>query len=329
MMICHTPEQKKLYERGYPYLVKLVDGHKDDKKPEASAANVFKDYFGKYHVEWPRLTAAAFVRGGKSSSEPVTEDEGRALVVAMFEKKTRGNFYQDVHKTFVLEALTSTNVVLDAITRGLENLPTSRWANAQGEDSDPAFLAYLTGLLLLRASDAKAFAKRLEDVYAAAVKANIDEGEETIRGGLDLALHGNAGAARALAKSHWQYWHWYLMVDDPAVHLARLADNSKSEWVPEARILYLAGEKLLPVYTTKKALRQGKRLPHILADFGMFAHDGILDLMVEMIGVKGAADAPANYFRENAAYARPKLEKMARGSSANAVKAKAMLEMIR
>lgn len=328
MMICHTPEQKKLYERGYPYLVTLVDGHIDDKKPEDSASKVFKDYFGKYHVAWPRLTAAAFVRGGKSSA-PVTADEGRAIALAMLAEKSDGNWYEDVHKTFVLEALTSTDVVLEAITSALENLPKSRWKNEKGKDSDTAMFAYLTGLLLLRSRTAPAFTKRLEDVYAATVKAKIDEGEHTIRGGLDLALHGNAGAARALAKSHWQYWYWYLMVDDPAVHLARLADNWKSEWVPEARILYLAGEKLLPIYTTKKALRQGKRLPHILADFGMFAHDGIFELMVEMIGVKGAAEAPADYFRANAPYARPKLEKIARGSSANAVKAKAALEMIR
>jgi hypothetical protein len=339
-MDCHTPEQSRLYERGYPQMALLVDGHKDDKKPAVSATKVFRDY-GTYHVKWPRLTAAAFVRGSRalrgfdwsapavaeaaSATGPVTNEEAAAIVAAAFERRTFGNFNEMRHVLFVLEALTSTDAVLDAIVSGLERLPKERW---QGDnDGGPPLIAYLAGFLLLRSPKRAAFTERLEEVYAATVKEGIDEGEHTIRGGLDLALHGNAGAARALARSHWQYWYYYLNVDDADVHLERLANYAKSEWVPEARILYLAGEKLLPVYTSKKALRQGKRLPHILGDFGMLEHEGIVDLMVDMIGVKGAGDAPQNYFRENAAYARPRLEKLARGSGPMAVKAASALSL--
>jgi len=211
--------------------------------------------------------------------------------------------------------------------KALENLPKKRYA--ANDDENPAYIAYLSAFLLLRSEKRAAFAKRLEAVYDATVKAKAPEGEDHVRGALDLALHGNAGAARALANSEWQYWFWYLHVDDPAVHLTRLADNMKSDWVPESRILYLAGEKLLPVYTSKKALRQGKRLPFILGDFGMFAHEAILDLMVEMVGVKGAADAPSEYFEANAAWACPRLEKRARGSGPNAVKAKAAMGLLK
>ena len=247
---------------------------------------------------------------------------------ARVRRERRERFYFATQTAFVLEALTSTDVVLDAICDALEKLPSARRANKSEDDEAPATFAFATGFLLLRAKNPKAFVARLEAVYQDAVKANVDEREHTLRGGLDLALHGNAGAARTLARSHWQYWYWYLMVDDASVHLARLADNAKSDWVPESRILFLAGEKLLPVYTSKKALRQGKRLPRIIEDFGMFAHDGVLDLMIDMIGVKGAADAPRDYFLTNAAYAAPKLETIARGSSARAVKAKSALVMI-
>lgn len=340
-MDCHTPEQSLLYERGYPQLAVLVDGHRDDKKPAVSATKVFREYYGVYHVEWPRLTAAAFVRGSAalrgfdwSSAEvaaaasvtgPVTNDEAAAIVSAAFERRTYGNFNEMRHVLFVLEALTSTDVVLDAIARGLEGLAKERWDGKN--DGGPPLIAYLAGFLLLRSPNRAAFEQRLEAVYAATVKEGIDEGEHTIRGALDLALHGNAGAARALLRSHWQYWYYYLNVDDADVHLARLSNYAKSEWVPEARILYLAGEKLLPVYTSKKALRQGKRLPHILADFGMLKHEGIVDLMVEMVGVKGAGDVPQNFFRENAAYARARLEKLARGSGPMAVKAASALSL--
>ena len=341
-MECHTPEQQRLYERGWPYVVQLVDGQREDKKPAESAVKAAREVFGKMHVKWPRLTAAAFVRASAevrddewdtpavaraaSNSSPLSDAEAEAIVAAAFSHKERhGNFHLWRHVLFALEALTSTDIVLRAVVEQLENLPKKRYS--ANDDENPGVLAYLSAFLLLRSERRAAFAKRLEAVWDATVKANAPGDEEHVRGALDLALHGNAGAARALASSHWAYWNWYLHVDAPAVHLARLADNSKSEWVPESRILYLAGEKLLPVYSTKKALRQGTRLPNILRDFGMFAHEGVLDLMIEMVGVKGAGDAPREYFEANAAWARPRLEKRARASGANAVKAKAALTL--
>jgi len=343
-MKCHTAEQQRLYERGWPYVVELVDGQKEDKKPAESAMKAAREVFGKGHVKWPRLTAAAFVRASAkveddewdepavakaaSNSSPLSDAEAEAIVAAAFSHRERhGNFHLYRHVLFALEALTSTDVVLGAVVKELEALPKKRYGAI--DDENPGVLAYLSAFLLLRSEKRTAFAKRLEAVYDATVKANAPEDEEHVRGALDLALHGNAGAARALAKSHWQYWNWYLHVDDPAVHLTRLADSSKSEWGPESRILYLAGEKLLPVYTTKKALRQGDRLPNILRDFGMFAHEGVLDLMIEMVGVKGARDAPREYFEANAKWAQPRLEKRARASGVNAVKAKAAMTLLK
>jgi hypothetical protein len=338
---CHTPADASLYERGYPYLVELVDGHKDDKKPSSIATRAFKNYWGPYHVKWPRLTAAAFVRASAaacgewdkpevataaSATGAVSADEAKEIVAAWLTAKWSPSWFEAYHPVTVLEAFVGADVVLDAIAEGLEKLAKARRAG-KDDDEAPSFFAYLCGLLLLRSERAKEHRAHLEAIYDDAVKQNLDEGEHTVRGALDLALHGNQGAARALANSHWQYWYWYLFVDDAKVHLTRLADNWKSEWVPEARILFLAGPELVPVYTSKKALRQGKRLPDLLADFGMFADDRILELMIDMIGVKGAGEAPATYFKERAAYARPKLERLAKGSSANAVKAKAALAL--
>jgi hypothetical protein len=347
-LACHTAEQTRLYARGYPYLTILVDDHKDDKNPALSATNVFREYYGIYHARWPRRVAHAFARASAvardgdwstdevakaaSSTADVTADEARTIIRALLaDGRCSGGIHQTFHAVFTLEAIASTDVVLDAIVSGLEALPNERWnaadPNESGDDDDAALLAFATGFLLLRTTNRAAFEKRLEALYAATIKANAALGEETVRGALDLALHGTDGAKRALASSHWQYWYYYLMVDDPELHLTRLANTGKSEWVPEARILWLAGESLFPAYTSKKALRQGKRLPSILSDFGMFAHDAVLSLMVEMVGIKGAGEAPRDYFRENAAYAAPKLARLAKGSGAAAVKAKAALTM--
>jgi hypothetical protein len=343
MAVCHTPEQEALYARGYPHLATLVDGHKDDKKPSVAAVKVFKDYWGVYHVSWPRLVASAFVRASAvldgddwdgaaakaaTATGPVTADEAKTIVAAHFARVVRGDFNEISKTMFALEALAGTDVVLGAIADALEALNPQRWSNDGGEDGNPALLAYAAGFLLLRSARAEDFSARLEAMFEAASKAGPSGGEHTVRGGLDLALHGTDGAVRTLASSHWQYWYYYLMVDDAAVHIARLKNTAKSDWQPEARIVYLAGADMMPVYTTPKALRMGKRLPHFLRDVGMFAHERVFDLMVDMIGVKGAADAPAEYFSSNASYVRPKLERVARGSSATAVKAKAALTLL-
>jgi hypothetical protein len=256
----------------------------------------------------------------------------RRLAAWLAPKKASGGVHEVWHALFTLEAIVGTDVVLGALVDDLEKLSTTRLdakdPNKTGADDNAALLAYASGVLLLRSEKRDPFEKRLEALYQTAVKANVEPGEHTVRGGLDLALHGTGGAKRALASSHWQYWYYYLMVDDAAVHLARLADTWKSEWVPESRILWLAGDEMLPVYTSKKALRQGKRLPNILRDFGMFDDDRIMSLMVDMVGVKGAGDAPHDYFSGHATRLRPKLERLAKGSSAAAVKAKAALGML-
>jgi hypothetical protein len=337
MMACHTAAQTALYQRGYPYLVELTDGHKDDKKPSSIVTRAYKSYWGPYHVAWPRLTAAAFVRASAvcvdgdwsapevakaaSATGAISTDEARAIVAGWFENADRPSWYQVHHPVLVLEALAGTDAVLDAISERLER----RIDAPEDGEKEHGLFAFVTGFLLLRCTKANERRARLEAVYQAGVKKGLAVGEHSLRGALDLALHGNEGAARALANSHWQYWYYYLMVDDPAEHLARLARPYKSDWVPEPRILFLAGPELLPVYTSKKALRQGKRLPDILHDFGMFADERILELMIEMVGVKGAADAPARYFRDHADYARPRLERLAKGSSASAAKAGAAL----
>lgn len=340
-MPCHSPEQTALYERGYPYLYTLVGGHRDDKKPVAAVAKAFKNYWGPYHAVWPRLTAAAFVRASAvkkerdwaspavakaaSASGPVTADEAAEIVAAWFARDGEDNFNEMQCSLFALEALVGTEPVLTAVTKGLEReLGRKRKASEIG---DAPLLAYLSGLLLLRSTQAAAHRKRLEAIYEAAVKAKLDEGETSIRGGLDLALHGNEGALRALASSHWQYWYYYLMVSDPQIHLTRLAAKQKSDWVPEARILFLAGPELLPVYTSKKALRNGKRMPEFLADFGMFDHEGIVDLMVDMVGVKAAGEVPGNYFRAANAKVKKTVSRIAAGSGARAEKAKAALTL--
>jgi hypothetical protein len=344
MSVCHTPEQEALYARGYPHVATLVDGHKDDKKPSAGAVKVFKDYWGVYHVKWPRLVTSAFVRASAAldaddwdgpaaakaatATGPVTAEEAKSIVFAHFARVVRADFNEISKTMFALEAIAGTDIVLGAIADGLEALEPKRWSNASGEDGNPALLAYTAGFLLLRSARAKDFSARLEAMFEAASKASPSGGEHTVGGGLDLALHGTRGAVRTLASSHWQYWYYYLMVDDAAVHIARLKNTAKSDWQPEARIVYLAGADMMPVYTTPKALRMGKRLPHFLRDVGMLTHDRVFDLMVDMIGVKGAADAPAEYFRSNAAYVTPKLERVARGSSATAVKAKAALSLL-
>jgi hypothetical protein len=339
---CHTAEQDRLYALGYPILTMLVDGHKDDKKPADAVAKAFSDYFGRYQVAWPREVASRFVHAATAfdgdawgedavlkaalCKEPVSADVARRAITRQIENTSRCSWYTTRHIVCVTEAVAGTDIVLEALVDALEKLDPKRWPNSLGEDGTPSFYAYMTGFLLLRSTKANAFRKRLEAIHdAASKKKDVGEGEQTIRGALDIALHGTVGTKRALANSHWQYWHWYLMADDLDLQKERLANSLKSEWNPEPRIVYLAGADLLDIYLTKKGLRIGKLLAPFLDDIGMFADARVFSCMVDMVGVKGAGEAPLRYFKATKKTSQPKLERLARGSGATAVKAQSIL----
>lgn len=317
-MRCLTEEQTRLYERGYPHMVTLVDGHRDDKKADPSKIYARK-YYGEYHVQWPRKVAEAFVRTHGGDSEP------RAALEQRLAKPRRQEFHSDAHFLFCAEALIGTDAALETLVGALCNLPEERWP-AKGSAFDPAtknkpelmipaihrmnvhyengntgYFGYLAGYLLLRASPDVATQARatLEDLWSRARAKGVDPIEETLHGGLDLALHGAEGARRVVTDSHWQYLHWWGFVDDAALFHARFKAKDKSEWDPDPRHIWMCPEILDYVFQKKIVKRLADRRPRFLEDVGMFDDPRVELLMREWKDDKKAGAVAARWLEEH------------------------------
>ena len=70
-MITFTKEEQALLDRGWPRMIRLVDGHAHDRNPERAALAWGSNWRDDvYHSEWPRDVAARVVRLGPRIVEP-------------------------------------------------------------------------------------------------------------------------------------------------------------------------------------------------------------------------------------------------------------------
>ena len=236
--LCFTEEQERLYAAGWPHLIQLVDGHKHDRKPADAARKLYKDWFGAYHVRWPRQVALRFARAigvdpalesaeaarALEDDRDLAAEEVKAILDAQLATPAHRDPIHNEHTLFALEALAGTDVALEALAAALEQVARERRCEKPPGATDPShhgaerrpygesddrftYFAFLSGYLLLRASEEAAARAgvRLEALYREAVEANAEIHESLLRGALDLALHGTEGARRVLPTSHWQY----------------------------------------------------------------------------------------------------------------------------
>jgi len=333
MIRCFTREQTSLYERGYPHLVVLVDGHKDDAKADPSKIYA-KQYDGAYHVQWPRKVAEAFVRACTSAASdarttakpgPIDVEQARAAIAYQLAKPRRWAAFADPHLLFCIEAFLGTDETLELLVDALSSLPPERWP-VKGASLDPGtrdatmpgmnpaihymnvlyengkvgYFAYLTGYLLLRASDGvrERARARLEDLWKKSTELGVDPIEETLHGGLDLALHGAEGARRVLPRSHWQYLWWWGFIDDPTLFRTRFAEKMKSDWSADPRHVFLCPD-IIDTVLEKKVVKRIAKRASFLEDVGMFDHPRVPELMREWKDDKKAGAVATRWLAEH------------------------------
>lgn len=336
-MRCFTPEQDALYARGWPHVV-VLDDDTTERKP--SLAKLYKKYLGVFPISrWPRAMAHALVRactaiqtgaiatwqptGTATDTAPITIADARAAIARQLGAPRRRSYVADEHLVLCIEALIGPDAALELIVDALAGLPRERWprpgdpfdpdavamnpnmapqihrANVLYENSNVGSFAYLAGYLLLRASNADARA-RLEALWQATTDAGAIAGEETLRGGLDLALHGSDAMRRLAPWSHWQYLYCWGLVDDEALLRARFAARDKAQWDPDPRHVWSC-PALVDVVFRKPVLRAlGDRRLQFLENVGMFDHPAVVALMRDWAADKKSGAFATRWLAEHA-----------------------------
>ena len=315
-MITFTDEEQSMLDRGWPRMVRLIDGHAHDKDPEKAALAWGASWRGDtYHSEWPRAAASLAVRLGPRIAPKGKRRKPHAGAPEEILRKQLGVFSGDTTSdharewVFLVESLAGTEATLDAIADGFESM--------RGEPRDVFALHFQTGVasavgfVLLRAKNRKKHTRRLE-----AFRATIATKKPHWRmaeGHLDASLNGRAGIDRWLGPARRSVIAAEYAFDDPAYVQACVDEGEPS--VPfSVRLAAIAGPDVMKNITRRKFYADD--LQAVIRDFGMIRAPETVDLVLSLVGRTTAKDAPVKWIAAHAEYAMPILESYAaRGST--------------
>ena len=338
-----SPEQDRLYALGWPHLRVLVDKHKLDKKPDETARSVLEvepEPSSLFGVEWPREAATRFVRAVPESPKsaewdaalakpgPITPEEARKLVDRALSPTLSRPQLQVADFILLLEALTSTEVVADAILGRFERYQPKDWLSDNLRNAfftamtAPVALpaAYHLGFLFLRLPEAQRKKCRAR-VDALLKKAQLGR---PLHVAFDLVLHGGEAVRRHRVKALCACHH---VTDDPnLVRMLSVSDEHVLSLSP--RFVYLGGFDCLDHYGERaKALPRWMVL-RFTEEFGTIKHPKLVPIMLTLSGKKTAKDAPLRWFEAHAEFARPLLEEAAVRKSPQGEAARLLIEQL-
>lgn len=314
---------------GSPHLAWLVD----DRGDAATAAKVILET-SQWPKAWPQGAAARVVRawgvfatrlngrgtmdllpdGKKAIAAAADVAAATAIVTAQF----TGPFptAPDLPRLlFVAEALFGTEPVLEALTTGLEALPTDRLTSHEFQLREAARVA---GFLLLRASSAsstQARARLLAVFQRGAGKklARFDgaTGAMSVVRGLDLALHDREGAERSGNRptKAVEPRDLLLVHGAPAWVAAELERGGPptKHHRPDARLAFLGGEAAL-----RHQLEGWKKFPvalDVLEAFAEVKSELVVAMVLEMATAPKTKAAATEWFRRRWSFAEPLVRK--------------------
>jgi hypothetical protein len=325
-MITFTKEEQALLDRGWPRMIRLVDGHPHDKNAEKAALSwASRPRDDSYHSEFPREVARVAVAMGprwipRGKRAAIAKGEPRDLLAKHVATFTGGTTSEHgTEYVFLVEAFIGADATLEAIADGFESM--------RGEPRDVFQLAFKTGVaaavgfLLLRAKNQKTHVKRLEAFRR--TLASKKQHWHMLAGYLDASLHGGAGLRRWLGSNkHSLIWAEYAR-DDPH-YVEECVAECDDDTPMSVRLVAIAGTSVMKNITRRKFYASDLRA--VVRDFGMIRAPETVDLILSLVGRSTAKGAPAKWFTSHAEFAMPIVEAYAsRGST----RAKAVISAMR
>ena len=338
--VSFSPEQNRLYARGWPHLRTLVDKHKLDKKPDDAVRKLFDEPDPTFGVEWPREVAHRFVRVLAESKGtpgwepafakpgPITEVEARALIDRLLHPAISRPQLQAIDFLLLVEAMVGTEVVTDAILRRFERYAPKDW---QHDNLRNAFFtalvapvalpaAYYLGFFLLRVPDStrKKYRARVEALLKAA------PADRPLHVAFDLVLNGSEAVRRHRVKALCACHH----VEDDPMLVRQLSQHDEHVFSLSPRFVHLGGPDVLDHFAERaKALPRWATV-RFTEEFGTIKHPKIIPIMLTLSGKKTAKDAPLSWFFAHSDFARPFLDEIAIRKSPQGEAARAMIEAL-
>ncbi|MGC4118960.1 MAG: hypothetical protein QM765_31210 [Myxococcales bacterium] len=346
-MLGFTKADDELLAKGWPHLTRLLDDHRHDHAPEKFALAVVSATEPVYFSDWPREVAYRFLRTGCVSEfkdkvgnglssktkaaladpRPVEKAEAGLLLYEAVKSSEEGAEFKVRDFVFAAEAIAGTDAALEAICSGLEDARLKLPKNL----ADPmhtvfkGHVAGTVGFLLLRASAAakKKATKRLAAVREKLAATEADAWDLAAIN-LDVSIEGAAAVKRAFAGKQADLQLVQYAHDDPA--FVRRAVTEDLEQPISLRHVAIGGPRVMEGLANRRfPLAQ---IPYLMRDFGMVKAPQTVELALALMNKASAKGTPRKWFEEHADYARPFLDKLAKGAAEKARSAKTVYQQI-
>lgn len=342
-----TKADDELLAKGWPHLTRLLDDHRHDHAPDKFAMAVVSATEPVYYSEWPRQVAYRFLRTGCATefkdktgngltartkaaladARPLEKAEASRLLYEAAIHSEEGAAFKARDFVFGVEAVAGTDAALEALCSGFEDAKLKLPRNL----ADPmhtifkGHLAGTAGFLLLRASPAakKKALERLAAVRDRLAQTGAEAWEPCVTN-LDVAVGGAAAVKRAFAGRQpdlglAQYAH------DDAAFVRRVVTEDLEQPIT-VRHVAIGGPKVMEGLSGRRfPLAQ---VPYVMRDFGMVKAPQTVELALALMQKASAKGEPMRWFEAHADYARPFLDKVARGAAQKAQAAKAVFRQI-
>jgi hypothetical protein len=316
---------------GWPHVRRVTD---ESVEYHRVAAQRLMDADFDLAIHWPRDVAAALVHawgGGQlfeltpgnrafrlSALEAFwnSETPDREQVEAYIgERLGRAPLWSSKRATesfvLMLEALTSTEWVAEAIVGHLEGMSLSQLHESA---TQPAWITFQLGYLLLRLPEAKAEALRVRmrkviteqaAIYPGSIL-RVQDQPSHVRS-LALVLDGAAAADQSTDKGVRWYTH---AVADPKTVKMRVSLH-KGGGSPDVRLAWIAGAEVLsrPLFQRWTQL-QPRDLRWFFESVAPIQHERVVEIMAAMLGT-GQRTRAIEWLQKHSAYAKPLLQPMA------------------
>ena len=216
----------------------------------------------------------------KVSKKAMSAEEARRL---LGKRMQAGTFLRDFELVRIVEAVVGPELVVDEIVKGLD---AYREKEIRGWNRASVMLTrwLALGLLRCRASFAAKQRKKLQKIYERWLPM-APPGTQLI-GVLDVAIHGGEGARRSGYRHEGAISSFDLHGVDDEPHL--VVEQVKRAalgpmFVPDARLAFLGGERLIAYYTRSwNKIRNNSDLLSTLDHFGRIRSKHVVKMMREV-----------------------------------------------
>lgn len=334
---CFSPDYDALFALGWPHIRFVVDGHREDEDPPASAERILLQSEPPARFAWPRRVAQGLVRAwglpsifelapgvhdlrieareALWSPDPIQPPEAFDLIACRVSQDLPGVSDRGIESlVLLLEALVGAEVVGNAILEALEQLPPD---TLLGEWSLPPHVTWHLGFLLLRVptATAESWRARMRRLLDTALELRPTARRYGFRGAgasharsLFLVLGGGAAAESSTDRT----LRWYAHTSDDSVLVRMRVAVNRLGYEPDARLVFLGGPDVIDRFARdwpKLASSEAQRW--FFEQMAPIKAPQMFPLMLEMAGRSLVRSEAIGWFAAHAADAKAFLDEAA------------------